>query len=310
MKSAGENFIKKAYIKHNGKFNYSKVNYINSITKVIIICKEHGEFSQRPDAHTNRGDGCPLCKADNMRSNVFNFVEKASLIHKDRYDYNNVIYKGVYENVEIICKIHGCFTQTPNSHLKGRDCPKCNEYNLKLDKEEFIKKAIKIHGDRYNYDNINYIDSRTKLEIMCYEHGIFNQLSNNHLQNHGCPLCDKSKGEIKIENLLKENYINYKTQYTFDDLKDKRLLKFDFGILDKRKDLKCLIEFNGKQHYTKDDFMHKTENDFNDSQHRDQLKINYCNENNIPLYIIRYDENITERLQKIINKYGKENSKN
>ncbi len=221
MKLTTDKWILKAVIKHDNKYDYTKVNYISSLIKVIIICKKHGEFLQRPDMHVNRGDGCSLCKKEKMVKSTEEFLKSGNELHRNNYDYSEVNYIGVYDKIKIICKKHGSFMQTPNSHLRGNGCPNCNEYNLKLNKEEFIKRAIKIHGDRYNYDNINYIDSRTKLEIMCYKHGIFNQLSNNHLQNHGCPLCDKSKGEIKIENLLMENNINYKTQYTFEDLKDK-----------------------------------------------------------------------------------------
>lgn len=178
----------------------------------------------------------------------------------------------------------------------------------KLTTEEFITKAKLIHGDKYDYGKSVYIDSRQKIEIVCHTHGSFFPLANNHLHKnkYGCPSCDKSKGEIAIENFLKESNLKYKPQYTFVNLKYKKKLRFDFGIINDKK-LLFLIEFNGKQHYIKDDFMHKTENDFLLRQLLDKMKQDYCIKNNIPLYIIRYDENITERLQEIKKMYEKEN---
>ena len=102
-------------------------------------------------------------------------------------------------------------------------------------------------------------------------------------------MCKKSKGELKIENLLKENNIKYKPQYSFTDLKHKDFLKFDFGILNEDGSLSHLIEYNGKQHYIYNNYFHKTIENFNDSQLKDRLKQDYCIKNNIPLYIIRYD---------------------
>ena len=124
----------------------------------------------------------------------------------------------------------------------------------------------------------------------------------------GCPKCISSKGEIKIENILISNNIKYKSQYSFDDLRFKKLLKFDFGIIDNENNLKYLIEFNGIQHYEFRKKLHKTEEEFEKSLYRDNLKKDYCIRNKIKLFIIKYNDNLEEKLNEIItfeNKYIK-----
>jgi len=119
-----EEFIEKAKLMHQNKYDYSKVDYKKYHTKVIIICKIHGEFEQTPHYHliTN---GC--CKCSGIaKSNTIEFIEKANLIHNNKYDYSKVDYKNCSLKVIIICKIHGEFEQRPNCHLKGQGCFKCS----------------------------------------------------------------------------------------------------------------------------------------------------------------------------------------
>jgi len=119
-----DTFIEKSKEKHNNKFTYENVDYINSIIKVDITCPIHGEFWQTPNSHLD-GKGCPKCSGSYMDYNYF--IEKTKLIHRDKYDYSKVEYKGTNIKVKIICPIHGEFWQTPHNHLKGQGCPKCNE---------------------------------------------------------------------------------------------------------------------------------------------------------------------------------------
>lgn len=66
-----EEFIDIASKTHNYKYDYSKVKYINSQTKVCIICPIHGEFWQRPAAHIHHKHGCSKCRSDSMRNIIF-----------------------------------------------------------------------------------------------------------------------------------------------------------------------------------------------------------------------------------------------
>lgn len=118
-----EDFISRAKIIHNNRYDYSKVEDFNSTyDKVIIICPTHGEFLQSVDNHLRKRN-CPKCQ---NRKTQEQYLAKAKEIHKDRYDYSKLIYTGVKDKVEIICKVHGSFFQRADTHLSGCGCPHCS----------------------------------------------------------------------------------------------------------------------------------------------------------------------------------------
>jgi len=297
-------FIDRSKLRNGDKYSYDDVDYINSQTKVTLICKKNHVFQVRPDIHINRGDGCRICKNEKMVKKNKDFLDDLKYVFGDLYIYELVQYKGVYSKVKLVCKKHGEFSKSPNCLLKGRGCPKCN-VNYKLDITRFINLASISHENRYDYSISEYVNSRSKVKILCKKHGIFEQLANNHLQGHGCKLCDRSKSEIYIENYLTSRDIKFKTEFKFKDLKDKYPLRFDFAIFN-RNGLSYLIEFQGKQHYEYYPSFHKNEVDFINSLKRDKMKVDYCEYNNIKLYIIRYDDDLELSLEKIINENEKE----
>lgn len=180
-------FIKKARIVHGDRYDYSKVEYINMKTKVIIICPVHGIFEQTPDKHIHGKCGCPDC-AGNKRLNKDEFITKSVMIHGDMYDYSHVHYVNNRIDVEIICKEHGSFWQSPSNHLAGKGCPFCAN-NMLLSQSEFIDKAKMIHGDTYDYSHVDYKGGRKPVTIICPIHGQFNQIPYVHLNGSGCPVC-------------------------------------------------------------------------------------------------------------------------
>jgi hypothetical protein len=200
-----ELFIEKATIIHGDKYDYSNVNYKNNSTKIIIICKEHGEFEQTPNNHLY-GYGCSKC-AKNTKSNTKEFIEKATIIHINKYDYSKVDYKNSITKVIIICKEHGEFEQTPKLHLNGAGCGKCVG-TAKSNTKEFIEKSIIIHGDKYDYSKVDYKKSITKVIIICKEHGEFEQTPKCHLIGHGCSKCgiilNRNKQRISIEDFIEK----------------------------------------------------------------------------------------------------------
>ena len=181
-----ESFIERAKSKHVGRYDYSKVNYKNSLTKVEIICKEHGSFWQRPSVHL-RGAGCPAC-GDHKKLNTESFIERSKGKHGSRYDYSKVDYKHIYIKVEIICKEHGSFWQRPRDHLRGAGCLACGG-STKLNTDQFIEKSKSKHGYKYDYSRVKYKNNVTKVEIICKIHGSFWQVPMSHLQGHACPVC-------------------------------------------------------------------------------------------------------------------------
>jgi signal peptidase I len=190
-RSNTDEFIKKAIEIHGDKYDYSKVIYINNRTEVVIICKIHGEFPQIPNSHLS-GYGCKSCGiqkvSDNSRSNTDEFIKKAIIVHGDKYDYSNLIYEKALESVLIICKKHGEFSQIAASHLSGHGCLICGGSN-KRNTKEFIEQSKKIHGDKYEYSNVEYINSDSTVKIICKEHGEFEQIASGHLSGHGCSTC-------------------------------------------------------------------------------------------------------------------------
>lgn len=176
-----EDFIRKAKEKHGNKYDYSKVDYKKATEKVIIICPEHGEFEQTPHIH-NKGSGCSWCK----------------------YDYRKVEYKDSYSLITIICKEHGEFQQRAGVHYRGYGCQKCSG-NYVINTEEFIEKAKKIHGDKYNYSKVVYVNSTTKVKIICKNHGEqhYYQIDHFHREDNAL-LKQQIRDEIKKRLCKKE----------------------------------------------------------------------------------------------------------
>jgi len=180
-----DGFKKKARKIHSSKYDYSAVEYVNSHTKVSIICPDHGEFKQTPSCHLN-GRGCPRC----AEHTTIDFIEKANKKHNNRYDYSKVEYKNKMTKVKIVCPIHGEFEQRPHSHINGKNCQQCAHESLSSNTEEFVKKSLSKHGNKYDYSKVDYINNRSKVIISCDTHGEFLQVPMDHLRGCGCPRCE------------------------------------------------------------------------------------------------------------------------
>ena len=279
-------FIEKARKVHGDKYDYSKVEYVNSSTKVCIICPEHGEFWQTPNSHL-RGGGCSKCginrRTISQTSNIEMFIKKAREIHGDKYDYSKVEYINNKTKVCIICPEHREFWMKPNAHLNGQGCPLCGIENgiekRRKTIEIFIEQANNIHNNKYDYSKVEYVDSHTKVCIICPEHGEFWQMPNSHLSGVGCPVCKSSKLELKMLSFLNENHINFiyqARQMHFYWLKRQSL---DFYL----PDYNIAIECQGKQHFNEGNFG-SINFDFEKIYGNDVKKKNKCEENNIKLF--------------------------
>ena len=201
FKKTTSEFIVECVIKHNNKYDYSKVNYVNANTKVTIICIQHGEFLQQPRAHLS-GQGCNKCNISinwQPSSNLQQFINKSIKIHRKTYDYSKSIYNGCMKKIIIICPKHGQFKQLANSHLNGRGCPKCAN-NIQKTSNEFVVQARLIHGDVYDYTKLSYTSAHGKLTIICPIHGEFKQKASNHLFGKGCSKCGIKSMRKKLSN--------------------------------------------------------------------------------------------------------------
>ena len=279
-KKTKEEFIKEATEKHEGKYDYSNVEYVNAHTKVCIVCSEHGEFWQTPTSHLS-GRGCSKCGFENSRkkqsSTKEDFIKKARKKHNDKYEYTKVNYIGALKKVCIICPEHGEFWQMPCAHLRGSGCPTCaNEANgerCSSSKEEFIKKAREVHKDKYDYSKVEYVNDCTKITIHCPEHGNFVQTPNSHLNGSGCPKCNLSHLERSVMNYLDENGITYDYQKRFKWL---GLQSLDFYLPDYNIGIEC----QGIQHFEAVDYF-GGEDGLIECKKRDKQKFKKCQKNGI-----------------------------
>lgn len=128
-----EQFIADAVAVHGGKYDYSKVEYVNAKTKVTITCKKHGDWKTTPNNHLS-ANGCPRCVGRNKTTQEV--VEEFINAHGDKYNYSKVKYESSKTKVCIVCPEHGEFWQTPSDHLGCKGCPKCGR--IKLEESRFL----------------------------------------------------------------------------------------------------------------------------------------------------------------------------
>jgi len=150
------------------------------------------------------------------------FIERAVTKHGDKYDYCNTKYgKNGREKVEIICKEHGKFLQSPEMHLKGQGCPSCGKNKSVKSRthttDVFIEKANIIHNNFYDYSDSNYINSITKIKIICPKHGLFEQKAGCHLQGEGCYKCGVESHITTIEDFKTKAIEVHSHKYIYDN---------------------------------------------------------------------------------------------
>ena len=216
-KKTNEEFIEKSKLIHGDKYDYSLVEYNGYDQKVKIICSIHGVFGQISSIHRG-GGGCKKCANEKLsrikKKNTESFIENAKKVHGNKYDYSLVDYKHSQKNIKIICPIHGVFEQKACNHLSGLNCTKCNKF-YKLTTESFIDKCNKIYNNKYDYSLANYIDSRSKIKIICPEHGVFEQCSGNHLRGFECMKCSINKRKITLNKFIEMSNEFHKNKYDY-----------------------------------------------------------------------------------------------
>ena len=123
------------------------------------------------------------------------FIQKAKAIHSDRYEYSRTVYITARSKVEIICPVHGVFSQRGSHHLRGQGCPKCQHERLwnktRFTREEIIERFVEVHGNRYDYSMMNYVNAATKITILCPIHGPFEIAPYRHLYGKICQKCSR-----------------------------------------------------------------------------------------------------------------------
>jgi len=289
---SNDDFIKKAKEVHHEKYIYSKTKYVRYREKIIVTCPIHGDFYVLAGKHL-QGNGCAKCYRERSKVDSDYFLVKTKSLYSEQYDYSKVKYQGAFRKVEIVCPEHGSFFTTPSNFWRGNGCPTCQKNKSILKNwEKFLKKFVNIFENQYLYHKAHYRSSHRKIEIVCKKHGSFWQTPASHSTGSGCPLCSISKGEKAVEKFLKESKNTYTAQYRIAECRNKRPLPFDFAIFEdkERKKLKCLIEYDGEQHYKICKNFKMTQKDLEETQRRDKIKTDYCLKNNIKLIRIPYWE--------------------
>ena len=292
-----EEFIKKAQKCHDNFYDYSKVEYINYQTKVKVGCPLHGIFEVTPSNHIHKTKprGCKECghiaASKKMQMPEEDFLLGCKRVHDGYYDYSKVKYTGVFNKIIIICPLHGDFSQIARVHFLGSGCQICGIEKVgesqRSNTKDFIIKAIKVHGDEYDYSNSKYGQNNIeKVEIVCKKHGVFKQAPGKHLSGDGCPKCfNKNEGRI-AEYLLKTNIV-----YREFSIENKR---YDFML----PDFNLIIERDGEQHYKLVTIFARGQKDYlNKQKKNDKLKTKLAKEagfkiSRIPYWLTKKEEEI------------------
>lgn len=283
IKDKWEKYVEHAKIIHKEKYEYIfDKSFKNINSKIKIICPIHGEFYQTFNCHINQKQGCSKCynesKIGKYKMSTEEFIAKAKQVHGDKYDYSETIYNGLKNKVTIICKKHGKFEQVAYDHLKGFNCEKC-KYDKNTDtKENFVKKARLVHGNKYDYSKVEYVNNKTRVCIICPKHGEFWQLPLDHLLGSGCQKCNMSHLENEIKLLLEKNNIKFIYQANSNEFKWLKRQSLDFYL----PDYNIAIECHGKQHFEPIDLFGGKER-LEEQIERDLRKKTICHNNNITL---------------------------
>ncbi|MDE5888940.1 MAG: DUF723 domain-containing protein, partial [Bacilli bacterium] len=288
--------------KFGDKFDCSKVVYKGIDEKITLICPEHGEFKVKIKTLLQNKYGCSKCGYINASKQVTStneeFITKANNIHNNKYDYSKVNYINNHTKVIIICPKHGEFEQTPHSHLQGAGCPKCCKTGVKLSTEEFIKKAKLVHDDKYDYSKVEYVNSQTKVCIICKEHGEFWQTPNSHLSGNKCFKC-KGKLITEKKTFTKETFIEKAREVHGD--------RYDYSkvVYIKAKKPVCIICHkafnNGEEH---GEFWQTPDKHINSEHGCPKCSIiNSKNEKDVFKYCSKLNQNIEENVRNIISPY-------
>jgi hypothetical protein len=221
-------FLEKARKKHGDKFNYSKTVYKNSSTPIIVTCPIHGDLELLPTAHLNYD--CKKCVDERFRKSPESFLKQAKEIHGDKYDYSKTKYTNANGRIIVTCPKHGDFDLRASHHLGGQGCKKCaNELVGKknsLTQEEFLDRARKIHGDKYDYSKVQYNGINNDVRIGCPIHGEFEQTPNHHLDGSGCSFCGR---------LSQAEHKKLTIQQFIDQSREVHGKKYDYSISDYNK---------------------------------------------------------------------------
>lgn len=220
-----EGLIKKSKWYHGDIFTYDKLNFVDGKTPFTVTCKNCGDFEHTVRIHFKSRPGCPKCKRKNAyidRDNPFkleDFITKGRKSHGNKFDYGDVVYVNCYTPVIIGCPIHGKSEIEPRHHYKGSGCYRCgrDSFSIKVKKykteEQLLKALDNAQGDKFDYSQVKFLEGgmqgSDKIDIICKNHGIFQQAISSHVNGNGCNQC-------RYFGYTRESYIEYCKNFNKD----------------------------------------------------------------------------------------------
>lgn len=271
--------------------------YIDAKTPILHRCLIHDLFWYVAPTRALSGANCSECKKENLRK--YRLKTHDQYVEEIKVANPNVKVASTYIDsrtpIKHYCVKHNIYWDAcPDSILRGAGCPECckekiGEKNGKTH-EQYIIEVSKVNPDIEVIGT--YIDSKTAILHRCKKHDVqWYAYPTNILRGHGCPQCNESNGEKRIRHWLDSNGIEYIPQKIFDDCKNRRALPFDFYI----PSYNLCIEYDGEQHFRSVDYF-GGEDGFQQRQHNDEIKTQYCESHNIHLLRIPYYKNIEDEL--------------
>ena len=310
-KRKGTGFIiEKFRAVHGDRFDYSTVVWKGIDEKVTIICREHGDFSVRPYKHLGPTGGCQQCNRIRREQTARTFEDWVSLckaVHGDQYEYIRLTKRDGRAALVLRCPEHGEFVQAAKTHLQGRGCSKCGGIKIaeskRMSVDDYVERARTIHGDLYDYSEVEFDNIRQKIKIGCPDHGFFLQYAEAHTRLAiGCPKCKASKPEVRIRLWLENQDLDFVEQWRDHDCRFEsgRLASFDFYLPQHN----LIIEYDGEFHFMETVTIYPSrkmlEPNIEANQKRDRIKDAWATTNGIRLERIRYDEDLENCLDSIL----------
>lgn len=215
-----EDFIRLAREVHGDLYDYSKTQLKGRREPVIITCKEHGDFYQLPKTHLG-GAKCPVCHKTAPRYDNPPFEEFIKL-SKDKYGdyfkYDNAEYIND-EYVRLECPKHGTIIMNIHTHLNGKTgCNECTFDRRRKSQDDAVKRLKEVHGDKYDYSEVDFKNIRTKMKIICPQHGPFYQTYKKHSKGIGCPECGKRVRVVGTDLFKEHMYEKYGDRYDLSEV--------------------------------------------------------------------------------------------
>lgn len=262
-----------------------KLPALNSEGYKVWICVDKLKSGKRPDSFSKFNPW--------TTENIKRYLKKIG----SNYKIISVDYKNNYSKLEWKCDKGHLYLTSWREFQQGNRCPKCSG-NYKRTNEEFLSEVQQLTGEEYRFlEEFRGVDE--KIRVVHEKCGYLYQVTPYKFINVGqrCPRCCESKGEKEVRAFLDRNNISYKEEFTFDDCRHIMPLRFDFAVFTPNNELKCLIEYDGKQHFAPFEY-YGGQKEFEMTQIRDAIKNEYCSKNSIKLIRIPYTEfeNIDEIL--------------